>query len=72
VPVHSYFTITIEDDNTAAQEKMYITDVTSQVDKGHNVTIGISVEMWLTRTRSLGKIHFKLDTVALLYHFQSN
>ena len=65
VPVHSYFTITIEDDKyTAAQkEKMYIADIDKSGRKGYNATT-IKGNVFSTRTRSLGKYTLASDTVA--------
>jgi hypothetical protein len=65
VPVHSYFTITIEDDKyTAAQkEKMYIADVDKSGRKGYNATT-IKGNVFTARTRSLGKYTLASDTVA--------
>lgn len=65
VPVHSYFTITIEDDKyTAVQkEKMYIADVDKSGRKGYNATT-IKGNVFTARTRSLGKYTLASDTVA--------
>ena len=65
VPVHSYFTVTIEDDKyTAAQkEKMYIADIDKSGRKGYNATT-IKGNVFSTRTRSLGKYTLTSDTVA--------
>jgi hypothetical protein len=65
VPVHSYFTITIEDDKyTAAQkEKMYIADVDKSGRKGYNTTT-TKGNVFTARTRSLGKYTLASDTVA--------
>jgi hypothetical protein len=65
VSVHSYFTVTIEDDKyTAAQkEKMYIADIDKAGRKGYNATT-IKGNVFSTRTRSLGKYTLTSDTVA--------
>jgi hypothetical protein len=65
VPVHSYFTITIEDDKyTAAQkEKMFIADIDKAGRKGYNATT-IKGNVFTARTRSLGKYTLSSDTVA--------
>ena len=67
IPVHSYFTITIEDDKfTAAQkEKMYIADIDKSGKKGYNFTT-IKGNVFMTKTRALGKYTLSSDTVAPL------
>ncbi|MBU0939860.1 MAG: M23 family metallopeptidase [Bacteroidetes bacterium] len=65
VPVHSYFTVTIESDKyTAAQKgKMFIADIDKSGRKGYNTTT-IKGNIFSTRTRELGKYTLASDTVA--------
>ena len=65
VPVHSYFTITIEDEKytMAQKEKMFIADIDKSGRKGYNSTT-IKGNVFTTRTRSLGKYTLSSDTVA--------
>jgi murein DD-endopeptidase MepM/ murein hydrolase activator NlpD len=65
VPVHSYFTITMEDEKytMAQKEKMFIADIDKSGRKGYNSTT-IKGNVFTTRTRSLGKYTLSSDTVA--------
>ena len=65
VPVHSYFTVTIESDKytESQKEKMFIADVDKAGRKGYNSTT-IKGNVFSTRTRELGKYMLASDTVA--------
>jgi murein DD-endopeptidase MepM/ murein hydrolase activator NlpD len=65
VPVHSYFTVTIESDKytDSQKEKMFIADVDKSGRKGYNSTI-IKGNVFSARTRELGKYMLASDTVA--------
>jgi hypothetical protein len=63
-PVHSYFTITIENDKIIhCKRKMFIADVDKVGRLGYNATT-IKGNVF-TRTRSLGKYTLSSDTVVL-------
>ena len=65
VPVHSYFTVTIESDKytESQKQKMFIADVDKAGRKGYNSTT-IKGNVFSTRTRELGKYMLASDTVA--------
>jgi hypothetical protein len=63
VPVHSYFTITIEDDKSGSKEKMFIADI----DKAGKVIMLPPLKaMSLVLEHVLGKVYFIPDTGTLL------
>jgi hypothetical protein len=65
VPVHSYFTITVENDKYTPlqKEKMFIADVNKAGRLGYNATT-IKGNVFSARTRDLGKYTLSSDTVA--------